>query len=288
MLSLSEPARDCFLSQWGWQKWLVSTLLPIMIRFEQMAHRQQQLMTLTASTSLSSSFSLIPSRKEESISSKDEQAIKELVFKLVDLVFSNAINQKNGWKEVEYMKTWLHILCIQGKRRNNIQRAIYAHLMSDMKRTIHRIGHSNQNPFKQMPSKQRMAAIPPTKPVEVDLSAPLWQNYIHLCSMYEEFIMIDMNHHERDEEEWLSIDEDDETHRKRLKKEKKEQLSGDFELMDNILYIFDCVFWNETTLQQAERQNIFGIKNRRFLFIITQLTLLVIDVGIPYIFNTSW
>lgn len=91
---------------------------------------------------------------------------------------------------------------------------------------------------------------------EGDLASPFLQNFVHIAAMCEEFLIQDMRkeRQEEEEEEALMADmeeEVDEESRKKKRKHQKSQLMADFGLMEQILYIFDCVFWDQLLLSQV-------------------------------------
>lgn len=368
LLSISEEARECFLSQWGWQKWMINVLIPLVIRSERREWQRRKelderkknkarelspesgrrareklrgrssslpptLATLSNSLSslsstISSSFSFLPSFSPTSSlaalpatslpvvassspsSPREEEAIKELVLKLIDLILSGVMERSNGWKEVEQMRLWLQLLCVGGRMRNNIQRSIYSHILGNIKSLVRKKGYTNMNPFKGGAGQAPKRAAEPPKEApkeqksswwsgftksdkkdaadkegdgkEGDLASPFFQNFVHIVSMCEEFLITDMKKEakEEEEEEALLADEDeepDEVLLKKKRKHKKDQLLADFGLMEQALYIFDCLFWDQALLAQAAKQHLFHIKTRRFLQIVVQITLLVID-----------
>lgn len=169
--------------------------------------------------------------------------------------------------------------------RNSIQRSIYSHILGNIKSLVLKKGYSNMNPFKDGPSRVsarmdgQMSKVAPPKEKsswwsglaakiekkdsskkesekETDLASPFFQNFVHIVSMCEEFFIQDMRKEieEEQEEETLMADLEEEPYeeaRKKKRKRKKNQLLADFGLMEQILYIFDCTFWEQPLLSQV-------------------------------------
>jgi hypothetical protein len=168
--------------------------------------------------------------------------------------------------------------------RNNIQRSIYSHILGNIKSLVRKKGYTNMNPFKGGAGQAPKRAAEPPKEApkeqksswwsgftksdkkdaadkegdgkEGDLASPFFQNFVHIVSMCEEFLITDMKKEakEEEEEEALLADEDeepDEVLLKKKRKHKKDQLLADFGLMEQALYIFDCLFWDQALLAQV-------------------------------------
>jgi hypothetical protein len=172
--------------------------------------------------------------------------------------------------------------------RNNIQRSIYSHIFANIKGIVTKKGYGNMNPFKGEATGQKGQATKRNEPSpkeapkeksswwsgftkssdkkdsadkesdskEGDFASPFYQNFVHIVSMCEEFLINDMRKEaqEEEEEEALLADEDEEPDEELLKKKrkhKKDQLLADFGLMEQALYIFDCLFWDQAVLAQV-------------------------------------
>lgn len=88
-------------------------------------------------------------------------------------------------------------------------------------------------------------------PKEADVASALIQNFVHIVSMCDELLVNGLSEEEDHVAVSTETQSSDEKTLKKKRKRKKEQLLTHFALMEQILFIFDCLFWDTTLLAQV-------------------------------------